>query len=246
MARFVNSIGAIAGKVGNLVFTRNRYGEVLRRRAVPVNTRTASQRLSRGQLSGAAAYWRGVIAPAGNDIAWNAFAANFPLHQGKGTKQAVTVTGEAFSVAINALRARMGLAPISAPPDTWGTQQPTGVTAAAVGTTSIIISAIQGVTVDASHAVMVKATGPLSAGIAFIGKSKYRYIASYTGAGASLPLDITNDYNAVYGGVPYKKSMLGLSVQIVKIKTYLGVPPAPDGPDTACPGQPVFTKLICT
>lgn len=244
MARFVNSIGAIAGKVGNLVFTRNRYGEVLRRRGVPVNTRTAAQRLSRGNLSGAAAYWRGVIAPAGNDVAWNAFAANFPLHQGKGTKQAVTVTGEAFSVAINALRARLGLAPLSAPPDTWGTEQPTSVTAAAVGTTSIIISAVGGVTLDASHALMVKATGPLSAGISFIGKSKYRYIKAYTSP--TFPLDITNDYNAVYGGVPYKKSMVGLSVQVVKVKTYLGVAPAPDGPGTACPGQPVFAKMICS
>jgi hypothetical protein len=246
MAKFVPAVGDISGKIGNLVFSRNRYSPTIRRRAVPVNTRTSTQRKTRGFLSAASAYWRQVIAPSGNDIAWNAFAANFPLHQGKGTKSAVTVTGQAFSVAINTMRSLLGLSAISSPPDTWGTDQPSGVTAAAIGTTSIIISAIAGVTVDASMAVLVKATGPLSAGVKFIGKSKYRYIGAYTGANATLPIDITNDYNNVYGGVPYKKSCVGLSLQIVKIKTYLGVSPAPDGPPTACPGQPVFIKLVCS
>jgi hypothetical protein len=239
MARFVNSIGAIAGKVGNLVFTRGRYGEVLRRRAVPVNTKSAAQRLSRGNMAGAAAYWRQKIAPAGNDVAWNAFAANFPLHQGKGTKQAITVTGEAFSVAINALRARMGLAAIIGPPDTWGTDQPVSVTAAGIGTTSIIITAIGGVTLDATHAVMVKATGPLSAGVSFIGKSKYR-VVKIVPPTAALPIDITNEYNAVYGGVPHKNAAVGLSVQVVKVLTSTGV----GAPATACPGQPVFIKMV--
>lgn len=239
MARFVNSIGAIAGKVGNLVFTRNRYGEVLRRRAVPVNTRTAAQRLSRGHLSNASAYWRQTIAPAGNDLAWNAFAANFPLHQAKGTKQAVTVTGQAFSVAINAMRAALGKAAVATPPDTWGTDQPTSVTAAMVGDTSIIMTAIGGVTPDATHVVLIKATGPLSAGVRFIGKSKYRTIVSTAGP-VVLPLDVTSFYNSVFGGVPAKGAACGLSINVVKVKTGA----APGNLDTACPGQPVFVRMI--
>lgn len=238
MARFVPALGDIAGKVGNLVFTRNRYGPVLRRRAVPVNVKSTAQRVSRGNMSGAAAYWRQTIGGTGSQLAWDTFAANFPLHQGKGTKQAVTVTGEAFSVAINALRARMGLAPISHPPDTWGTDQPTSVTAAAVASTSLIISAIGGVTLDASHAVVVKATGPLSRGVAFIGKSKYRLI-SVTPPTATLPLDVSAAYSAVYGNIPYKNSVIGVALQVVKVKTA-----AVAGDDTACPGQPVYAKLL--
>jgi hypothetical protein len=241
MAKFVNAIGAISGKVGNLVFSRNRYGEVLRRRAVPVNVRSAMQRLSRGHLAAAAAHWRQDIAIAATGTAWNAFAANFALHQGKGTKQAVFVTGEAFSVAINALRARFGSPMIVSPPDTWGTDQPTSVTAACVGATSLIISAIGGVTLDASHVLKVMATGPLSRGISFIGKSKYRQI--FIGATPALPLNLNAEYQAVFGNLPVKASALGLAVQVIKAYTRVG---PPLGPDTACPGQPVFTRLVAS
>jgi len=239
MARFVNSIGAIAGKVGNLVFTRNRYGEVLRRRAVPVNVRTAAQRFSRGQFSAAASYWRQTIAPANCDIAWNAFAANFPLHQGKGTKQAVVVTGEAFSVAINALRARLGLPMQMSPPNTWGTDQPSAVTASGVGGTSVTVSAISGITMNATDYLIVKATGPLSAGVRFIGKSKYRMI--YGALNPALPLAVTAEYQAVFGGIPPKGAMIGVSIQVVKCYTTLGPPVSID---TCCPGQPVFVRVI--
>jgi hypothetical protein len=240
MARFVNTVGEIAGKVGNLVFTRGRYGGVLRRRAVPVNTRTEAQRASRGMMAGAAAYWRQNICAAGNDVRWNAFAANFPIHQGRGTKQAVTVTGEAFAVAINALRAKCGLAPTPYAPDTWGTDQPTSVTAATLTGVSMIISAIGGVTLDATHGVMVKATGPLSRGVRFIGKSKYRFV-KFIPPTATLPLDVTAEYCAVFGGLSPKGTMIGLSVQVVKVKTNA----TPAAADTCCPGQPVFARMIC-
>jgi len=239
VAKFVNAIGDVSGKIGNLVFTRNRYSAVIRRRAVPVNTRTAPQRQQRGFLSAASAYWRGIIGSTGSQNAWNTFAANFPLHQGKGTKSAVYVTGQAFSVAINAMRSLFGLTAINHPPDTWGTDQPSAVTAAAIASTSLTISAIAGVTLDATHGVLVKATGPLSRGINFIGKSKYRTILA-TGPTVTLPLDCSAGYSAVYGNIPYKNSVIGVSVQVVKVKTATGI----TGADTACPGQPVFAKLV--
>ena len=201
MARFTGSLGQIAGKVGGVVFTRNRYGGVLRVRGVPVNVRSASQRFMRGITSGASSLWRQTIAPAGSDIAWNAFAANFPLHQGKGNKTAVTVTGQAFSVAINALRAMLGLAMVTTPPDTWGTDQPTDVVATGVGSTSLAITSIGGVTPDATHIMMVKATGPIPKGVRFIGKSKYRFVSGYAGP-ITFPQDISADYKAVFGQVP--------------------------------------------
>jgi hypothetical protein len=241
MAKFVPAIGDIAGKIGNLVFARNRYGPTIRRRAVPVNTRTIAQRLSRAELSGASAYWRQVIEPAGTANAWNAFAANFPLHQGKGTKSAVYVTGQAFSVAINALRARFGSPACVSPPQTWGTDQPTSVTAAAVGATSITISAIGGVTLDASHVLMVKMTGPLSRGVRFIGKSKYRII--FMGATPALPLALTTSYQAVFGNLPAKGTVVGLAINVIKAYTSVG---PPLGLDTACPGMPVYTRIVAS
>lgn len=241
MARFVNSIGAIAGKVGNLVFTRNRYGEVLRRRAVPVNVRSSAQRASRAHMASAAAYWRQNICASNTDPAWNAFAANFPLHQGKGTKQAVIVTGEAFSVAINSLRLRLGLPAQISPPITWGTDQPSAVTAAAVGGVSLIVSALAGVTMTAQHYLIVRATGPLSRGVRFIGKSKYRMI--YGALNPALPLNLNAEYQAVFGNLPQTGGMLGVSVQVVKCYTALGPPVTGD---TCCPGQPVFIRVIAS
>jgi hypothetical protein len=238
MAKFVPAIGDVAGKIGNLVFSRNRYGPTIRRRAVPVNLRSTAQRKTRGILSAASAYWRQMIAPNACDVKWNVFAANFPLHQGKGTKTAVSVTGQAFSVAVNALRYLFGASACINPPDTWGTDQPTGVTAAAVAETSLIISAIPGVTLDATHGVMVKATGPLSRGVSFIGKSKYKFIAALAPT-QTLPIDVSAAYKAVFGNIPLKDTAMGVSVQVVKLLTT-----TTSGVTTACPGQPVFTKIV--
>jgi hypothetical protein len=240
MARFVPAVGDIAGKIGNLVFSRGRYGPTIRRRAVPVNTRTTAQRATRGMMSAASSYWRQIICPAGNDVRWNAFAANFPIHQGKGNKTAVTVTGQAFSVAINALRARCGLVHTPYAPDTWGTDQPTGVTAATLTGVSMIISAIAGVTLDATHGVLVKATGPLPKGVRFIGKSKYRFV-TFIPPTASLPLDVTAAYCGVFGGLSPQGTVIGLSVQVVKVLTATGITGVP----TCCPGQPVFARMVC-
>jgi hypothetical protein len=238
MAKFVNSIGAISGKVGNLVFTRNRYGEVLRRRGVPVNPKTMAQRLSRSQLGAASALWKTTIIPAGFGPTWNDFAANFPLHQGKGNKQAVLVTGQAFSVAINCLRSKMSLAPITSPPGTWGTDQPSSVTADIVTPTSVIISAIGGVTLDATDAVMVKATWTHSGGKSFIGKSAYKLIVIKQPP-ITLPIDITTDWVKVFGQIPPAGAYISLSVQVVKIKTDTTI----TGQQTACPGQPVYLTI---
>lgn len=240
MAKFVPTLGDISGRIGNAVFSRNRYGPTIRRRAVPVNVKSVAQRRTRGLLSGASAYWRQIIAPNSCDLKWNTFAANFSLHQAKGTRSAVFVTGQAFSIAVNALRALFGVSSCINPPDTWGTDQPTGVTAAAVGETSLIISALAGVTLDASHGVLIKATGPLSVGVSFIGKSKYKFIAALTPT-QTLPIDVSSAYNAVFGKVPLKGSAIGISVQVVKLLTT-----TTSGITTACPGQPVYAKLICS
>jgi hypothetical protein len=199
-----------------------------------------AQRLTRGIMSAASAYWRQVIEPSNTAIAWNAFAQNFPLHQGKGTKTSVFVTGQAFSVAINAMRMLLGLAPTVSPPQTWGCNQPTSITAACIGSTSIIMSAIGGVTPDASDNFLIKCTSPLSRGVRFIGKSKFRVI--YKGAIAALPMDLTSQYQAVWSNLPFKDSVIGLSIQLVKVKTGA----AGAGVDTACPGQPVYTRLIAS
>jgi hypothetical protein len=240
MARFTPILGNIAGSIGANTFTRNRYGMVIRRRAVPVNVRSIAQRLTRGILSAASAFWRQVIEPSNTAIAWNAFAANFALHQGKGNKTAVFVTGQAFSVAINSMRSLLGLPAIVSPPQTWGTDQPTSITAACVGATSIIMSAIGGVTPDASDMFLIKCTSPISRGVRFIGKSKFRVI--YKGAIAALPMDLTAQYQAVWSNLPATGSVIGLSLQIVKVKTL----PAGAGLDTACPGQPVYVRLVAS
>jgi hypothetical protein len=240
MAKFIPAVGDISGKIGNLVFSRNRYGPTIRRRAVPVNVRSIAQRLTRGILSHASAYWRQVIEPSNTAIAWNAFAANFPLHQGRGTKAAVVVTGQAFSVAINSMRALLGLTPCVSPPQTWGNNQPQSVTAACVGATSITMSAIGGITPDASDAFLIKCTAPISRGVRFIGKSKYRVI--YKGAIAALPLDLTAQFQAVYANLPAVGSVIGLSLQVVKVFTGA----AGAGLPTACPGQPVYIRIVAT
>lgn len=124
MAKFVPMLGDITGKLGNVVFTRNRYGPMIRTRAVPVQARTPRRATARARLSAASALYRSTIAPLGYGPQWIAFAANFPYRGSIGSPSALYLTGQSFETGINTIRYLLGQPAVLQPPDDWGSYWP--------------------------------------------------------------------------------------------------------------------------
>jgi hypothetical protein len=237
MAKFLGTLGEISGKVGNVVFTKGRYGGVLRRRAVPVQPRSPNQRGQRAILSAAATLWRNRISPIGNALAWNEFAKNFPLRSAKGTKAALYVTGAVFSIAINTMRKTLGTTFLLAPPPNWDARQPLGFVATLTGGATLVLTSLD-LPVDPApgDVLLIRATGPLPRGVSYVGKGKYRIVA--TPLVSALPYDMTNDYIAQYGVIPVSGQKVGIEVQVVRIASN-PYNASPQADDTACPSEPI-------
>ena len=120
MAKFTPILGQISGKIGGLVFTRNRYGPMIRSRGVPVNPHTPRRSTSSARLSAASAFYRAYISRLGEQAPWIEFAKNFAYRTMRDGTTPLFLTGQAFSVGVNAVRMEMDLPPTLQPPDDWG------------------------------------------------------------------------------------------------------------------------------
>ncbi len=78
MALFVSSLGQISGKIGGLVFSRGRSGDIIRTRRIPVNVRSNRQELVRAILGNAAGQWSSLLSSAQRQ-AWIDYADATPL-----------------------------------------------------------------------------------------------------------------------------------------------------------------------
>ena len=112
--KFTSSvIAAASGSVGGLVFSRNRYGQYTRVRAVPVNPRTLQQGVVRGALATLVARWTSILTPA-QRLTWETWATNTPQTDSLGN--AITITGQNAFVMMNSPRIQTALAVIDVAP----------------------------------------------------------------------------------------------------------------------------------
>lgn len=165
-------LGDISGKIGNLVFTRNRYGPMIRVRAVPVQARTPARATARGRLAAASALYRQQIYPLGHGPAWIAFAANFPYRGSIGVPGALYLTGQAFSVGINTNRYLLDQAPILEPPGDWGSvipnpdQTPNSLEVVTIAGTQMLVRMLPTPFDMTKCGYVIRATAPLPGGYA--------------------------------------------------------------------------------
>lgn len=76
MAVFRPLLGSLSGSIGDNVFSHNKGGPYLRRRAIPTNPNTTKQQSVRGQLSTLSSAWRGLS--ANQRAEWQMWAENNP------------------------------------------------------------------------------------------------------------------------------------------------------------------------
>lgn len=91
-------IASASGSVGGCVFSTNRYGPFIRRRAIPVSPNSVSQQTVKATFAQLAVRWSTVLDDAAR-LAWSTWALNTPGFVG---------TGLNAYIALNAARIRAG------------------------------------------------------------------------------------------------------------------------------------------
>lgn len=141
MAKIIRS-DPTSGKVGSIVYSRNRWGTYIRRLVMPVQPRTPPQVTQRDRVASIAEYWHGLS--GSNRLQWDAYAGLIVRSDRLG--QPLSYNGYTAFMLINVERLVCGEAVIDLPPEMWDGYQPDsmvwGVTAAVMTLTHVC----QGVT----------------------------------------------------------------------------------------------------
>lgn len=179
--------GSIAGQTAS----RNRYGQYMRTRAIPVNPNTAFQQSIRASFGTASAAWRSLT--EAEQLAWQTYAQAHPHTDSLG--QQIILTGAQMFIGINNRLAAVDLAqvvdvPADPAPDPLLTMV---ITATAPATISIAFTPTP---VPASTTFQFFASAPLSPGVSYPGQ--FKQIDRLSAAGTS-PLAIGALYVARWG-----------------------------------------------
>ena len=191
---------AASGKLGGIVASHNRGGSYFRHHTVPTQPRTAAQRAVRTQLASLSSAFRNIGAT--NISGWNALGSTVTLKSKLGTTY--HPTGQQLFVSCNkhlleaGINTELDIAPtIPTIPGlgTFSLTQPTPNTAV----TTLPWAVAGGL--DASMAVIVRATSAQSPGRTFAGKSLYRTLG-YANPANGLAADFFTLYTARFGPLP--------------------------------------------
>lgn len=105
-------VGAASGSIGGAVFSHNRYGTYIRRRAIPVTSTTEDALAAKARLTSASQAWQGLS--ANNKAAWNTWATVNPVTDKLGNPQ--VLTGHAAYIMLGTRRLQSGSDPSATPP----------------------------------------------------------------------------------------------------------------------------------
>lgn len=202
------TVSDVRNKIGNTVFTKVRFGNMIRVKVSPTQPRTARQVAQRSALT---TYARGWDALTATEIAaWNAFAVANPVKDVFG--QSIKLTGMQMYVRLNVAISNVGGTAITTPPADLSVTNLTSVTASATGggTPAFSITAASPA-LGTNEVANIYATANLKAGRSNI-QTFLRNIL-FNQSLASLPLDLLAAYSAKFGD-PVTGSIIGLAVQI--------------------------------
>jgi hypothetical protein len=202
MAKFTSHVySEIRGSVSGTTYSRNRFGQYVRRRAVPAQPRTSFQMSVRSFFGSVASRWRDLSQDS--QALWRAFAERIVRTDPLGNP--IRLTGLQAFVMMNALRRVLGL-PVTpnAPPDV-GTPPAIATLTLSIDTT-VNEMEVQFTPTPLAGAIVIEATAPQSAGVNSVGRSKFRFVrmvkpGSY-GASITSPQNIWNEYVNRFGIPP--------------------------------------------
>lgn len=95
------AMSSASGSVGGTTYSRNRFGQYRRSRAIPVNPNTQNQTQVRNAFTELVTRWTTVLTAAERE-AWNLFGQNTPTVDALGST--INLTGQNWYIAANAVR----------------------------------------------------------------------------------------------------------------------------------------------
>ena len=197
-----------SGSLGNQTASRNRSGQYLRQRSLPVQPRTPKQVAARALLSNLAAQWRGLT--AAQRLAWRNFANSFTVVNSLG--QTINLTGTQAFVKVNCVNNLLSRATVLVPPALPSFIALTvSALAAAAGTAAMTLT---GTTPAAGTTFMLYSSGQISPGISY--NNSWKFIGacpSFTTTANILAL-----FEAVYGA-----PIAGKQVMVKVVQEQLGM-----------------------
>lgn len=185
-----------SGSVAGQTSSRNRYGQYLRTRAIPVNPSSVPQGIVRMQFGASSANWRTLT--NAQMMGWDAWSAAHPIVDSLG--QVNVLSGQAFFVRVNAARLSAGLATVTAPP----TVEPPMVSTLAISSfifaTGVLTIAFTADPVPAATSLVIQAGPPMSAGAFYVPTWRQIWTLPATTASPALPNTYAGKYGAGYVG----------------------------------------------
>ena len=109
-------VSAASGSVGGCTFSRNRFGQYVRRRSMPVNPGSAEQNVMTAALSSLVASWKSLTLAA--QTAWINYALNTPRTDSLGNP--ILLTGQQMYISLNTPRIQVGAPIVSTAPVVFG------------------------------------------------------------------------------------------------------------------------------
>ena len=189
-----------SGSYQGITSSRNRYGQYVRTRAIPVQPRTTRQGQVRGVFGASATQWRGLT--DAQRAAWANMAANYAYTDSLG--QGYTLTGSQFYQSAQ-------LSSIIATGADWGATAPVDLSSFVVDANTYVMDAEATVAalelnfdptpLPTDHFVIIESTGPVSPGVSSPpGPHYWRNVSSIAPA-ATSPAAILTPYVALFGAL---------------------------------------------
>jgi hypothetical protein len=196
-----------SGSLGNQTASRNRSGQYLRQRSLPVQPRTANQVAARSRFTSLSAGWRGLT--AAQRLAWRSFSNSFTVVNSLG--QTINLTGHQCFVKVNCVNSLNGAAAVLTPPalPTFVACLVTGVD----GTAGTQLLEITGAPPAANTIYQIYGSAGLSAGVSYNNSWKFIKHITSTDTFTSTKLDITTAYTAIFGALTAGKQIMIKIVQ---------------------------------
>lgn len=193
-----------SGSVAGQTASRNRFGQYLRTRAIPVNPASTAQGLARSRFSVAAAAWRALT--DAERAGWKDLGLSMTRTDSLGTTY--NLEGIQAYVSVNASNAAAGNAQVA---DAPALVTPAGLLTATITLTAAVFSiAFTATPLGAGARLLAFASPQRSAGRSF--ESDFRLVGVSAAAGAS-PLNVFAAYVAKFG-VPIAGNRIFLSLQV--------------------------------
>jgi hypothetical protein len=187
------------GKLNGMVFTRGRYGAVIRTKVSPVQPSSPAQSLVKQNFGALSASWRGLSED--QRAAWNAAVEDYKRTNVFG--QQYTQSGLNLYVGLNQNLLQAELAAILSPaaPEELPVLQSFGIVAD-VSLNSIIwtLSIDAATNVPAGYSIIVDATPPVSPGLTYV-KNKFATIQVVAGGSDMNLTNLRANYVARFGAL---------------------------------------------